>query len=38
MIAIGMSTSCVFPLGVEQAFRLARLAGFDGIEVMVTSD
>ena len=38
MIAIGMSTSCVFPLGVEQAFRLARLAGFDGIEIMVTSD
>lgn len=38
MIRIGMSTSCVFPLGVEQAFRLGRLAGFDGIEVMVTND
>ena len=33
-----MSTSCVFPLGPEHAFRLARLAGFDGVEVMVTSD
>ena len=38
MIRIGMSTSCVFPLGVEQAFRLGRLAGYDGIEVMVTND
>jgi len=31
-----MSTSCVFPLPAEDAFRLARDAGFDGIEVMVT--
>lgn len=31
-----MSTSCVFPLGVEDAFRLARDAGFDCIEIMVT--
>lgn len=38
MIRIGMSTSCVFPLPLEEAFRLARLAGFDGIEIMVTSD
>jgi sugar phosphate isomerase/epimerase len=38
MISIGMSTSCVFPLPLEEAFRLARLAGFDGIEIMVTGD
>ncbi len=38
MISIGMSTSCVYPQGVEQAFRLARLAGYDGVEVMVTND
>jgi sugar phosphate isomerase/epimerase len=38
MIRIGMSTSCVFPLPLEEAFRLARLAGFDGIEIMVTGD
>ena len=31
-----MSTSCVFPLPTDDAFRLARDAGFDGIEVMVT--
>ncbi|PJJ55258.1 sugar phosphate isomerase/epimerase family protein [Compostimonas suwonensis] len=38
MITIGMSTSCVFPLSPEHAFRLASLAGYDGIEVMVTRD
>jgi sugar phosphate isomerase/epimerase len=38
MISIGMSTSCAFPLGLEAGFRLGRLAGYDGIEVMVTSD
>ncbi len=38
MIRIGMSTSCVYPLSTEDAFRLARAAGFDGIEVMVTND
>lgn len=38
MISIGMSTSCVYPLSTESAFRLARDAGFDGIEVMVTND
>jgi len=38
MISIGMSTSCNFPMGVEQSFRLARLAGYDGVEVMVTTD
>lgn len=38
MISIGMSTSCAFPLGLEAAFRLGHLAGYDGIEVMVTND
>ncbi|WP_371733945.1 sugar phosphate isomerase/epimerase family protein [Subtercola sp. PAMC28395] len=33
-----MSTSCVYPLGVEEGFRHASLAGFDGVEVMVTRD
>jgi sugar phosphate isomerase/epimerase len=38
MIRVGMSTSCVFPLPLDEAFRLARVSGFDGIEVMVTGD
>lgn len=38
MIRIGMSTSCIYPLGTESAFRLAQLAGYDGIEVMVTAE
>ena len=38
MIRVGMSTTCVYPLESEQAFRLAKLAGFDGIEVMVTQE
>ena len=38
MIRVGMSTSCVYPLGVEEGFRFAKLAGFDGVEVMVTND
>ncbi|MEA9985844.1 MULTISPECIES: sugar phosphate isomerase/epimerase family protein [Subtercola] len=38
MIRIGMSTSCVYPLGVEEGFRHAKLAGYDGVEVMVTRD
>jgi sugar phosphate isomerase/epimerase len=33
-----MSTSCVFPLSTDEAFRLARLTGYDGVEVMVTAD
>lgn len=33
-----MSTSCVYPLPTEDAFRLAGLAGFDGVEVMITED
>ena len=38
MIPIGMSTTCVFPASVEKAFKMARLTGFDGMEVMVTND
>ncbi len=38
MIRIGMSTSCVYPLSTEDAFRLAGLSGFDGVEVMITQD
>ena len=33
-----MSTSCVSPRSVDEAFRLARTTGFDGVEVMVTGD
>ena len=38
MISIGMSTTCVFPASVDKAFRMARLAGFDAMEIMVTND
>ena len=38
MIRVGMSTSCVYPLGAEHAFRLAHLAGYDGVEIMVTGE
>jgi len=38
MIPVGMSTTCVYPRGTEQAFRLAALAGFDGVEIMVTGE
>lgn len=38
MIRVGLSTSSVYPLSMEHAFRLARIAGYDGIEVMVTND
>jgi sugar phosphate isomerase/epimerase len=38
MITVGMSSSCVYPLGIEAAFRLARLGGFDGIEIMITDE
>ena len=33
-----MSTSCVYPLATEHSFRLARLAGYDGVEIMVSND
>ncbi len=35
---IGMSTTCVYPLGVEAAFRMAADLRFDGVEVMVSRD
>lgn len=38
MIQVGLSTISVFPKGVEDGFRLSRDAGFDGVEVMVTTD
>jgi sugar phosphate isomerase/epimerase len=38
MIRVGMSSSCVYPLPLREAFRLARIAGFDGIEIMVTAE
>jgi sugar phosphate isomerase/epimerase len=38
MINIGMSTSSVYPLSTEHAFRLASAAGFDSIEIMITVD
>ncbi len=38
MIRIGMSTTCVYPLEPEQAFRIAKDAGFDGVEIMVSQE
>ena len=38
MISIGMSTSCNFPMRVEHTFKVARQTGFDGVEVMITTD
>jgi sugar phosphate isomerase/epimerase len=38
VIRIGMSSTCVYPLPLEDAFRVAKLAGYDGVEVMVTRD
>lgn len=33
-----MSSSCVYPLGLERAFAFANDAGYDGIELMVTNE
>jgi sugar phosphate isomerase/epimerase len=33
-----MSAGCVYPLSVDDAFRLSAAAGYDGVEVMVTND
>lgn len=35
---IGMGTTSVLPRRLRDAFRLAAEAGFDGVEVMITSD
>jgi sugar phosphate isomerase/epimerase len=36
MIKIGLSTSSVYPLGLEDTFRLAKEIGYDGVEVMIS--
>ena len=38
VMRIGLSTSSVYPLPTEHAFRIAATAGYDGVEVMVTRD
>jgi sugar phosphate isomerase/epimerase len=38
MIRVGMSSSCAYPLATEHTFRLAHLAGYDGVEIMVSND
>ncbi|MFN4002615.1 sugar phosphate isomerase/epimerase family protein [Microcella sp.] len=38
MIRIGMGTTSVLPRRLHDAFRLAAEAGYDGVEIMVTSD
>ncbi len=38
MIQVGMSASCVYPLSCEEGFRFASMAGYDGVEVMVTRE
>lgn len=35
-IPVGLSTSSVFPAGVEECFRIAQQTGYDGVEVMVS--
>lgn len=35
-IPVGLSTSSVFPKGVEEGFRVAAVTGYDGVEVMVS--
>lgn len=38
MIRIGLASTSVYPQNTVDSFRLAREAGFDGMEVMVTQD
>lgn len=38
MVKIGMSTSCTFPKGMDSSFRIAKEAGYDGMEIMVSAD
>jgi len=35
-MAIGLSTSCVFPSGIETAFKIASEVGYDGVEIMIS--
>lgn len=37
-IPVGLSTSSVYPLGVEDGFRLAVQHGYDGVEILVWSE
>jgi len=38
MSDVGVSTSCFFPLSLEDSFRLAHESGADGVEIMITND
>ncbi len=38
VISIGLGSTSVFPRRLSDAFRLAAEAGYDGVEIMVTSD
>lgn len=38
MNLVGVSTSSFFPLSLEDCFRLAKEAGADGVEIMITND
>ena len=38
VIRIGMSSTCAYPLPLEDSFQLAKEAGYDGVEIMVTRD
>lgn len=37
-IPVGLSTSSLFPLGLEDTFKAARETGYDGVEVMCSLD
>ena len=37
-IRFGLSTSSVYPLGVEEAFKVASRLGYDGLEILVWSN
>jgi sugar phosphate isomerase/epimerase len=38
MIRVGLSTTCLFPKPLETSFRWGSEIGYDGMEVMVTTD
>ncbi len=38
VIPVGLSTSSLFPLGLEETFQAARHTGYDGVEVMCSLD
>jgi sugar phosphate isomerase/epimerase len=37
-LPIALSSGSVFPLGAQEAFRIAAQLGYDGLEIMVSSD